>query len=75
MHVTLTITSRPQVGTLIANDAPLLIVNSVGKESEALQRLSRIGYTSNVRVRIEQYYLAWWALTLYRIGQGHTMNV
>ncbi|XP_064398734.1 uncharacterized protein LOC135345254 [Halichondria panicea] len=37
------------VGTLISNDTPLLIVNSLGKESEALQRLSRIGYTSYIK--------------------------
>ncbi len=55
MHATLITTSLPQVGTLIANDTPLLIVNSLGKESEALQRLSRIGYTSYVRVCVVEW--------------------
>ena len=43
-----------KVGTCLSSDTLFLLVNAPGKDSEALQRLARIGYT-NVSFVYAQY--------------------
>lgn len=47
------------VGTLVASDASILLVNAPGKDSEAMQRLARIGYASNIKGVLEGGFKAY----------------
>lgn len=51
------------VGTLLANDSKLLLVTNDGKDAEAIERLSRIGF-DNVHGYLEGGMTSWFAANL-----------